>query len=434
MHDVNDPFDIVLDEAQQLRLSGHVLPDSVEEALSVALAAGDPAAVSRLEPRVRREARLRPDWPYDEPDALEDILRRMPKGPRRAMPAEGELAVRISGMWLGRCAGCTVGKPVEGMTTTQVRRYLRDADAWPLRGYIPAGGPLPDGVPALNPSWPEATLGNVDGVPRDDDIDYTILALHLLETRGRGFARGDVAHSWLDMLPFLQVFTAERAVYRNLVAGIPADEAAGVRNPYREWIGALIRADLFGAVCPGDPAQAVRLAHADASLTHTGNGLYGAMWVAALVAEALVSHSVAQAVERSLLWVPHGSRLRAALDRVVGMHAVERSWDDVIVWIDEEFREHSWVHVLNNAAVIAAGLLWGGDDAEAAIGLTVQAGYDTDSAAATVGSVVGAVLGREALPDELVAPLGTRVRSAVRGYDGVDIDDLAARTVALALR
>ncbi|HEY0258974.1 MAG TPA: ADP-ribosylglycohydrolase family protein [Lacisediminihabitans sp.] len=435
MHDVLDPRDTVPDEAEQLRLSGYALPAELQSALDTASRAGDGPSLHLLEPRLASEATRVADWPYDEPDDAASIFARMSGTgmPRTRAPEEAELRDRITGAWLGRCVGCCVGKPIEGLTPGQIRQYLAEADAWPLLGYVPLSGRLPDGVEKLNPSWVDATLGNVDGMPRDDDIDYTILGLHVLETYGRSFTRHDIAHEWLDKLPFLQTFTAERIVYRNVVSGIPVDEAAAWRNPYREWIGALIRADVFGYINPGLPEEAARLAFADASLSHTGNGIYGEMWAAALVAEAFVSATAQEAVERSRRWIPRGSRLEEAVDRVIELHAGGGSWEDAIAWIDETFREHSWVHTLNNAAVIVAGLIWGQNDPAKAIGLTVQAGYDTDSSAATVGSVMGAILGAAALPAPLVVPLNDRIRSAVRGYDNSRISELAERTLAMAL-
>ncbi|RBM06985.1 ADP-ribosylglycohydrolase family protein [Streptomyces sp. PT12] len=441
MHDVLDPCDTVPDEVEQLTTSGFEIAPALLEAVGEAADRGDRAALRALLPRVAGTARRRADWPYDEPTGAEDLAAieaRLPgvAAGRRPVPFGGgpeDLGDRVRGAWQARCAGCCMGKPLEGLRPEQIRGYLRAADAWPLRGYVPHLDPLPEGIERLNPSWDEATLGRVTGMPRDDDTDYTVLGLHLLERYGRGFSPRDVAREWLDKLPFTQTFTAERAVYRNLVSGVDAAQAATFDNPYREWIGALIRADIFGYVNPGDPLAAARLAHADASLSHTANGVYGAMWAAALVAEAFVAPDAATAVRRSADWVPERSRLSATLATVLDLHAEGARWEEAIAWVDEAFAGHSWVHTLNNAAVIAAGLLWGEGDVALSLGLTVQAGLDTDSSAATVGSVLGALNGADALPDALIAPLDDRIRSAVRGYDYSRITALADRTAALVV-
>jgi hypothetical protein len=79
---------------------------------------------------------------------------------------------------------------------------------------------------------------------RDDDTDYTILGLHVLESYGFDFGPMDVAEQWMSHMPFLMTYTAERAAYRNLIHGMRPPETATHRNPYREWIGAQIRADM----------------------------------------------------------------------------------------------------------------------------------------------------------------------------------------------
>ena len=58
-------------------------------------------------------------------------------------------------------------------------------------------------------------------MPEDDDLNYPILALALLEKHGTGFTTDDVAQLWLDNLPAGRVFTAERAAYRNILDARP---------------------------------------------------------------------------------------------------------------------------------------------------------------------------------------------------------------------
>jgi hypothetical protein len=93
-------------------------------------------------------------------------------------------------------------------------------------------------------------------------------------------------HPGSSQLLIRRTFTAERIAYRNLLTGLEPPRTARHRNPFREWIGALIRADVHGWTNPGNPAAAAEQAHRDATLTHTANGVYAAMFTAATIATA----------------------------------------------------------------------------------------------------------------------------------------------------
>lgn len=430
MHDVVVSVEFVSDELAQQRESGHDVA-----AAERALAATDPDDIAALEAvhELLTSAPLLEGWSYEEPGALGDILDTLPVTHERTAD-EATLEDKIRGGWLGRIAGCNVGKPIEWgthWTSERIRRYLDLAGAYPLRDYIPVLDPMPEEF-ELRDCWVDTTLGNVDGSARDDDIDYPILGLHLLERYGSALCPELVGQSWLMLLPFHQVYTAERAAYANLVAGVPVPQTARRRNPYREWIGALIRGDIFGWVHPASPREAIALAYQDASLSHTANGIYGELWAAALVSSAFTAASAAEALEASLEHVPPRSRLAEALRDVQAMHADGRSWEEALAGIQERYGHYSWVHTINNAALIAAGLLWGDGDVAATIGLTVQGGWDTDSNGATAGSVAGVLAGASGLPAHLVDPLHDRTRSALFGFDNSRISDLADRTIALA--
>jgi ADP-ribosylglycohydrolase len=218
----------------------------------------------------------------------------------------------------------------------------------------------------------------------------------------------------------------------NLLHNVPIAAIGETRNPYREWIGALIRADVYGWALPARPGTAARLVFQDASLSHRSNGIYAAMWAAALVAAACVAGTVTEAVERSLDYVPARSRLAEALGFVNQLNRTSHTWEQALERIRARFGHYGWVHSINNACLITAGLLWGRGDFAATVGLTVQGGWDTDSNAATAGSVVGTVLGATRLPAHFIDPLHDRTRSAVFGYDNSRISDLARRTTNLA--
>ncbi|GGT96480.1 ADP-ribosylglycohydrolase family protein [Streptomyces lateritius] len=348
----------------------------------------------------------------------------------------GELADRILGGWTGRIAGNMLGKPVERgdhWTPERIDLYLRLTDALPLTDYLP---PPPADTPAegfeLRPEWPQCVRGRIHGSCRDDDVDYSILGLHLLETRGFAFTTEQVGEHWLLRLPYLQTFTAERTAYRNLANGLKPPLTATYDNPYQEWIGALIRADVYGWASPGDPRRAASLARRDAVLSHTGNGVYGAMWAAALIAAAFTAPTPRTALEAGLERIPASSRLARTVRHAIALYESGVEWSDALTELAERTHGLGWIHTVPNAAVLTAGLLYGEGDFTATIALTVRGGLDTDSNGATAGSVAGVLCGAAAIPSQWSEPLEDRVRSAVFGFDGVRITELAERTLRLA--
>lgn len=367
--------------------------------------------------------------PLDEPSDLAAIVAACPDWPRpgRRAAAAGD---RVLGAWRGRAAGCVLGKPVEKIPRTGIREIAETTGNWPICGWFTAEG-LPPEVAAR---WPwnrrsavDSLAENIDGIPEDDDLNYPLLALSVLERHGRGFTTDDVARLWLDELPAGRTFTAERVAYRNLLDGVEPPETATRRNPFREWIGALIRADVYGWVNPGDPGTAAEYAWRDARLTHTANGLYGAMFAAAMCASSLVADSAEEVVAAGLSVVPPRSRLHRAVRQAVEDAAREDDFERVIDLLHERHGGLHWVHTLNNAALIAAALVHARGDFTATIAGAVAGGWDTDSAGATAGSVAGALNGgvpaRWALRDSLA--------SSLTGFDGIGLGELARRTQEL---
>jgi ADP-ribosylglycohydrolase len=341
---------------------------------------------------------------------------------------------RIRAAWQGRISGCQLGKPVELLSMLQGKAaldaYLRDAGALPLRDYVP----LVEGT-SVSSFGRACCRGQLVRAEPDDDINYTVLALLLLEEKGAALATVDVARAWLRLLPVGAVFTAERAAYRTLVAkahehfcfgaepGFELAECAD--NPYNDWIGAQIRADLYGWVCPGRPALAADLARRDAELSHRGEGVYGAMFVAALGAALPAAGDLDAALEAALATIPAGSEAAAAVrfgrELAGAMDAVAR--------LHERYAALSPVHTLNNLALVVWALAAAGDDFGAAVGEAVAAGWDTDCNGATVGGLFGLA---GDIPEAWTRPWQGRVGVSLAGHGELGLDALVERTVAVA--
>ena len=325
-----------------------------------------------------------------------------------------------------------LGKPVEVLSMRKghdaLTAYLENASALPLRDYIPFDErePLVAGSRACCRQWMTRS-------EPDDDIHYPVLALMMLERHGRDLSTVHVARSWLRNLPAAATYTAERAAYRTILQkgdawfperGEPGfDLAECADNPYNDWIGAQIRADVYGWVTPGNPQLAARLAMADAALSHRGDGIGGAVFVAVAGSQIPVCGSLDEAVERTLPYLESGSGAREAIE--LGMAC--KNDPEGGARIRARYTGMSPVHTLNNLAIVVWSLLSHPDDFGAAIGDAVAAGLDTDCNGATVGGLWG--LQAKPIPNPWLKPWRGRVGVGLAGQAELGLDELATRTL-----
>ncbi|MEU0392916.1 ADP-ribosylglycohydrolase family protein [Streptomyces sp. NPDC006208] len=375
-----------------------------------------------------------------EPSSLAAIMSACPAWPASGGGSGHERpAGPLHAAWLGRAVGCLLGKPVEKLPLPAIRALARATGNWPLATWFTARG-VPDDLAAAHPwnrrSAANSLAENIDGMPEDDDLNYPLLDLLLLQRHGRAFTTEHVAQLWLDELPAGRTFTAERVAYRNLLSGLEPPLTATHRNPFREWIGAAIRADMHGWTNPGDPAAAAAQAYRDAALTHTANGVYGAMFIAAAVAAAAGGGAdVHRAITVGLSVVPPRSRLARAVRFGIEAARTEADFDDAVDRIHSAYGSYHWVHAVPNAALLAAALTHADGDFSGSVCRAVSGGLDTDSNGATAGSIAGLLAGHpDALPDRWTAPLKNRLATSVAAFDGIGFDTLAQLTHQEALR
>ncbi|MEU0285628.1 ADP-ribosylglycohydrolase family protein [Streptomyces sp. NPDC052492] len=377
---------------------------------------------------------LADDEPTDLP-AVRALCPDWPASPAAPPAWDGPaFEARLEAAWLGRSAGCLLGKPVEKLPLAAIRALARAAGNWPLNDWFTARG-VPAELLAAHPwnrrSAATSLAENIDGMPEDDDLNYPLLALLVLRRHGRRFGTADVARVWLDELPAGRTFTAERVAYRNLLDGLEPPLTARHRNPFREWIGGLIRADVHGWTNPGDPGAAAAQAHRDAVLTHTANGVYAAMFTAAVIAAAATGeHDVHACLRTGLTVVPPRSRLALAVRDAVRLAREHTGFDTVVDLLHAAYgATHHWVHAVPNTALLAAALTHADGDFTASVCRAVSGGWDTDSVGATAGSVAGLLAGSpRALPERWTAPLKNRLATSVGDFDGTGFDTLARLT------
>jgi ADP-ribosylglycohydrolase len=419
-------------------------------------AAGDDAAELAAVWRKLVAIPVSDEFPFEEPSDLEGIRARRASGPRsEELPyGDAEFYDRMYGAWLGRCAGCALGKPVEGFmgpkgdlkSWERLKRYLTaiSPDEWPVRDYIPAHSPAEEETGRAG--CPLSTREQIAFMESDDDIRYTVIGQIVMREKGRDFDTVDVARAWENHLPYAYVCTAETQAYRNLVMRYPRGLGgdgdidwtwvAMNENPYREWIGAQIRVDSFAYAAPGDMELAAEFAWRDARLSHVKNGIYGEMLCGALIAGAFVHDEPLTNVKAALAEIPETSRLHKDITDTIGICADHRfdagEFEAVIKNIYELLGHYNAVHTNNNAAVVVAALLLGQRDFEKVLAISVMGGLDTDCNGATAGSIAGAMLGAAGLPEKWTAPLQDTLKSNVIDYHPIAISECARLSVEIA--
>lgn len=422
--------DYIIEDWRTALEEGRDVAELEEEARRIRSMEG-PGRLTEAEDFYRRlqSAPMKKDWSYDEPSELEAIRQARPAKrfvPRKEAGRAWDDAVR--GAWYGRIAGCLVGKPTEGLKRAEIAAIAANGGD-PDSTYLHSAGASGEWEKHAGRCWID-TIG--DAAPIDDDTNYTVLALRVLESYGRDFRPADVGEMWLTALPLLATFTAERVAYRNLTTAIFPPESASDHNPFREYIGAQIRGDLFGMVNPGDPETAAEMAWRDASISHTRNGIYGEMWVAAMIAAAPFCEDFRQVIEAGLGEIPEHSRLAETVKKVIGWKDSGLTAAEALAEFDKLYDEYdpfAWVHVLSNAMLVTITLLYHGDSFGDAVRFAMFAGFDTDCNGATAGAVIGMKGGMSAVPAEWTQPLHETLTTSLVGDMRVSIESLVERTI-----
>jgi len=385
---------------------------------------------------IRRQLVETPSSPsqcHTEPNALAAIQNARPSGPRRlwdSFDPDRNVGPRLTGAWLGRAAGCTLGAPVELWSIEEMEELAtRSGDSFPPRDYW-SEHPFPTRLRYTTSPNTDYLRDHVSGIPVDDDLAYTLLGLLILEKYGPAFTTEDVAQAWLAWLPF--ACTAEDIALKSLQRGVSAAFVGERDNPYQEWIGAAIRADAWGYAAPGWPEKAAEMAYHDAFLSHRGNGIYGAMFWAAAIAAAFAVSTPEEAIQIGLTEIPHDCRLAKAVQWALTVAPSLTDWRAARMAVDQQFPGMHPVHTINNACLTVFGLLLGKGDFTATIGMTVAMGRDNDCTAATAGSLLGALLGIDHIPNPWHERFNNRAQSYLIGHETFANDDIADRFLRVA--
>ena len=373
---------------------------------------------------------LRADYPYVEPNELDEIMAQAGKMPTLEPLSDEEYKDRIYGAFYGRCSAVILGKPLEmGLTKKFIREYLESVDAYPLNDFVPPKSQKLNFT--LREDCIHSAKDYVKFAQADDDIHYTLLGLALVEEKGLDFTKADIGNHWCGSFPYYWCWCASRVAYYHMVGGtLPLDRIPYTINPWRECIDGQIRTDIWGYIFPAQIEKACKYSHKDTSFSLTKNGIYGGMFVAGALAGALSKNPTTDTIiDSGLASIPQKSRLYEAITLVRNWYNETKSWDETADRIIEKYGYLPNEATINNMAMVALGIVAGELDYTKSITIATMCGMDTDCNAGTVGSIVGAAVGLGKIEKRWYEPLNDTIKSALSNFGECKISDICERII-----
>lgn len=311
--------------------------------------------------------------------------------------SESDYRDKIYGGWMGKNIGGTLGGPLEG------RKELMTYDFYPKLGELP----LPN-----------------------DDLDLQLVWLHALETYGPRLTAAEIAQEWQDHVFF--PYDEYGYSLTNMRRGMTPPVSGWYSNPFTHCMGSPIRSEIWAMIAPDNPQLAAYYAYQDAITDHAGGeGVYGEMLFAAIESAAFVESDPQKLLAIGLSVIPPDCRTAKAVKDTVRWHAEGLDWIETRNQIIAAHGRINFTDAPQNIAFTILGLLYGTDFGDA-ICKAVNCGYDTDCTGATLGAILGIIMGADQLPQEWITPIGDTivVSPPVKGFPAPKtVAELTERTV-----
>ncbi|NCC63455.1 MAG: ADP-ribosylglycohydrolase family protein [Spirochaetia bacterium] len=332
---------------------------------------------------------------------------------------------RLYAGFLGMNIGIRLGAPVEPSqwSSERIERFYGD-----IHGYI-------------------KTFKNFAA---DDDANGPVFFLRALNDlrQERELQSSDVAEAWLNYTrEGVGMFwwggygvSTEHTAYLNLKSGVPAPMSGSIAmngKTLAEQIGGQIFIDTWGLLFPGDCKKAAQYAKIAASVSHDGEALEGAAFMAAAIAKAFVSDDVSDIIDAALKEISSQS-LYAKIVNAVKVFYTQHpdDWRLCLSYLQQNWgydRYGGICHIIPNAGVCIMALLYG-KTLSRGVEIATMAGWDTDCNAGNIGTILGVAGSLVSVEDHYRKPIGDFLAlSGISGYLNImDIPSYIKQVAALS--
>lgn len=153
------------------------------------------------------------------------------------------------------------------------------------------------------------------------------------------------------------------------------------------------------------------------------------MYAAAMIAAAFSEKDPLSVVNLGMRCIPEKSRLSETIQESIEVWKSNGSFDEAFEKLMAKYGHYNIVHTINNAAIVTLAILYGEGDFSRSICLGVSCGLDTDCNGATIGSIVGTMVGITKIDRKWTDHFNDSINSALSGISNLKISDLAERTL-----
>ncbi len=306
---------------------------------------------------------------------------------------------RVLGAWIGKSVGVTLGQPVRGQLTPAFLNF-----------YNPV------------PGQPSPSVA----------LDFQVVWLSALEQAGAEIDSDALKQSWLEKLDYIQDEFGYAAL--NMRRGLPSPACGAHSNWFRHGTGAVMRADIWAMVAPGNPQAAAALAYHDAVLDHSEEGVWAAMFLAAVGSAAFFIQEMLPLLTIGLAMIPRTCRTARAVKTAIAAGQRGASWLEARENVQHEVGDKNFTDAPQNLGFLSIGLLYGAQDFGSALCSAINCGYDSEMVGAALGALLGIMRGASGLPADWTRPIGDILipGPGARDVQGVlSLANLADRTAAI---
>ncbi len=236
-----------------------------------------------------------------------------------------------------------------------------------------------------------------------DDTDFALLTAQTILDNNGSISIDNVVKSWQKYVAPLGELNrggaSEMEGMNNIKKGI-MPPLSGQYNAFYMSDGAAMRITPIGIISAGNPAKAAQLAEIESCLSHWREGIWGAQAVAASISVAMVSEDLDKIIDAAINVIPDDTWFKYSMETAFNIIDKYKVLEDIWMPLHKALWSKYKAVVPEAVTSAFAVLKMTGGDFKKGVIYGGNFGRDSDTIAAIVGAVSGAMNGAKSIPEK----------------------------------